>query len=59
MQDIELLDERAKLYRPLYNNLENKNIKYNEHLILCEIFLDKKDQLYIKKLVNKIYFKFT
>ena len=42
MQDIELLNERAKLYKPLYNNLKNKNIKYKENLILCEIFINKK-----------------
>ena len=48
MQDIELLNERAKLYKPLYNNLKNKNIKYKENLILCEIFINKKDQLHIK-----------
>ena len=53
MQDIELLNERAKLYEPLYNNLKNKNIKYKENLILCEIFINKKDQLHIKKLVNE------
>ncbi len=53
MQDIELLSERAKLYRPLYRDLEKKKIKYNENLILCEIFIDKQDQLKIKKLINK------
>ena len=37
----------------LYNNLKNKNIKYKENLILCEIFINKKDQLHIKKLVNE------
>ena len=53
MQDIELLNERAKLYKPLYNNLKKKNIKYKKNLILCEIFINKKDQLHIKKLVNE------
>ena len=53
MQDIELLSERAKLYRPLYRDLEKKKIKNNENLILFEIFIDKRDQLKIKKLINK------
>ena len=53
MQDIELLKERSRLYKPLYNSLKKKNIKYNEYLILGEIFINLKDQLKIKNLVSR------
>ena len=53
MQDIEFLNKRLKLYKPLYSSLKKKNIKYKEYSILGEIFINLKDQLQIKNLVNR------
>ena len=51
MSDLELLKKRNKFYLPTLNSLKNKNIKYNERLLLYEISLNQKDYSKIKNLV--------